>query len=182
MAKPIKGKGGKFQGSVGEGKAKVPTAGPTGTSPAPSNDAATPSYSKQYERLAAGKATPLDDMADRLRAGKDSILQVREVEPADAQDVALVQSALDGNADGHPLVEKFDGGAIVIVNFVDGDDRHVIALANNDGVVAAVRSSDQGEADALYAGMAEQVNVLGESCEGCGKAIPSVYQYCADCV
>ena len=59
MAKPIKGKDGKFQGSVGDGKAKIPTPAPHASTPDATTSTGSPSYSDQFDRMkaATSKAT-----------------------------------------------------------------------------------------------------------------------------
>ena len=53
MAKPIKGKDGKFQGSVGDGKAKVPTPGVPRGRATENEEAPVKGYGSLYDRFRA---------------------------------------------------------------------------------------------------------------------------------
>lgn len=123
-------------------------------------------------------------LADRLLSAQDSILLTPEAEPANEELRQLAVSAALGECDPglRPLVEPFDGGALVEILFLDGLDTHLVAITGPNGATAAVVTGDQGEADSLYAGLAEQLGILNGKCENCSAAIASVYEYCADCV
>lgn len=179
MGKHIQGKDGKFAGSIGEGKAKVPT--PSSITPTPLTDTtADAHYDDQFQRL--NDLNAARDLPGRLLRAEDGILRDSDVVPATESETAYVDALIaEGPTSTRGLVERFEGGSIACANFIGDGDRHVVAIATPDDTVTAVGTGDQGEADALYAGMAERLGVLGETCEGCGTRIASVYQYCADC-
>lgn len=123
------------------------------------------------------------DLAQGLAQAEGSVLKVPSAVAASPEHQALATAVLEGRRpDLTPLVEPFDGGALVEVVFLEGTDTCLVAIAGPSGLLAAVTTDDQGEADSLYAHMAMQIGVLGERCEGCASPIPSVYQYCPDCV
>lgn len=125
----------------------------------------------------------IQDLAQGLLNAEGSVCTVSGVVAASPEHQALAMAALEGRRpDLTPLVEPFDGGALMEVLFLEGTDTCLVAIAGPSGLLAAVTTDDQGEADSLYAHMATQIGVLGERCEGCGSAIPSVYQYCLNCV
>ena len=126
-------------------------------------------------------ASRMQVLAERLSSLQDSILIQPEGIPAPQEFVVLAEAALQGSNEFHPLVEPFDNGALVEILFIGNEDTHLVALAGAEGIVAAITTTDQGEADALYAGLAQELGILGEACEVCGVAIPSVYQVCIDC-
>lgn len=139
-----------------------------------------------YPPYLEGMTVPMETLAARLVSAEDTILRVPEAviaSPALSHMAwgCVFERAPEGIV---PLVERFDGGAIVQILFLGnewGASEHLVGLASQDRIVAAVSTSDQGEADALYAGLAERVGLLSERCEGRGISIPAVYQYCARC-
>ena len=124
------------------------------------------------------------DLAGRLLSAHDSILLAPEAEPATEELQKLAIAAAHGECDPdlRPLVEPFDGGALVEILFIRGLDAHLVAIVGPNKSTAAVVTGDQGEADSLYAGLAEGIGILNGRCENCGADIASVYEYCIKCV
>jgi|FLOH01.1.fsa_nt_gi hypothetical protein len=130
--------------------------------------------------------TTRDALIERLTTLKDSILLHSHAHAAPPDLNALVldaASSTDGTlgTPGDAIVEPFDGGALVLLPYVNNTNTFVVALVGPDGVDASVVSDDSGEVDALYAGLAEQLGLLNETCEGCSTPIPIVYQVCTNC-
>lgn len=127
---------------------------------------------------------PIDQAAFRLTSGLDSILREPTVRLASQSDAveALAVAHRQQTRDGY-MVEAFDGGALV---YLDRGTRQkqetVVGIIVGDRVRALVVSSDDGEAMALYAGIATVLGVLNGRCDSCGAPIPSVYEYCRACV
>ena len=135
-------------------------------------------------------STPWDDLTARLTTAADSILRSPEAAPAPPVMCALAGDLVADRAHPaladtlHPLIERFDGGALLQVLFLtnsEGAQVHLVALAGPTGILAAVATPDQGEADSLYAGLASALGLLSATCESYHAPIPAVYQYCADC-
>ena len=130
--------------------------------------------------------TTRDALIERLLTLQDTILQHSHAHAAPPDLNALVlkaASSADGTlgTPGDALVEPFDGGALVLLPYINNTETFVVALVGPNGVDASIVSDDSGEADALYAGLAEQLGILNETCEGCRTPIPSIYQVCAAC-
>lgn len=132
-------------------------------------------------------STPWDDLTASLTTAANSILRSPEAAPAPPVVRALAgdlvaERAHPALADTlHPLIERFDGGALLQVLFLTGTEVHLVALAGPTGILADITTPDQGEADSLYAGLATALGPLSATCENCHALIPAVYQYCADC-
>lgn len=130
--------------------------------------------------------TTRDALIERLLTLQDTILLHSQARTAPSFLNALVMKAArsaDGTlgTPGDALVEPFDGGALVLLPYIDNTETFVVALVGPNGVDASIVSNDSGEADALYAGLADQLGLLNATCEGCSIPIPSIYQVCANC-
>lgn len=126
--------------------------------------------------------TSAGELADRLWSLRDSVLRVPQAHRAwPFQCAAALRASVDSEFEHEcgALVERFDGGALVLLRW-PAPEELVVAVVSGLGVVAAVSSADWSEAESLYAGLAEQLGVLGGQC-ACGAAIASVYEVCTEC-
>lgn len=125
--------------------------------------------------------TILVTATERLKSGADSIMVEPTVTPGSAQDIEHFLRVFHFSTDPtEMLYEPFDGGWIAEMDRGDGETFYV-AVGTDDIVTALVVSRDQMEADALYAGIAEETGTLNGRCGSCGARIASVYEYCRDC-
>jgi len=126
--------------------------------------------------------TLFTQLSHGLLRGSGSELPESEIRTAGPEHLTLLRAALEGALEKHfPLVERFDGGAILQLLDVGPDKECVVALTSGCEIVAVV-VLDSVDADGIYAHMAKELNLLGGECQGCGKSIPTVYEWCHPCI
>lgn len=192
MAGYVKGKDGKFAGSVGEGKAKVPSAAPDRDWRTAAERAEETTQALQAERFRQQlDVMTLGRAADRL-LGADDRLEGRSglgaVSPQDEDAVAAfaAQHPFSG-CYGRGFVERGPAGAVVMLWDSPTYDRSVVAVVKGDGsgghvdVQATVATTNTLEAYRMYEGAAREAGYMSGSCSLCNVRGVNSVGFCSDC-